>query len=271
MLELPELDIYRTLLAEQFAGAQITGIEVINAKTFQASQEQWDRDIVLKSVWFVERRGKFLLFHLDNGKRLRIHLGQGAYLYKGSEDDHPGRSAQVKLHFGERILYFVGLRTDDMQLLTAREVEEQLGNLGPDPFQKSLTLNRFIERFSRKRGSIKTALMDQNVISGIGTVYSDEICFAAAVRPDAKISVFERESWARLYESMHKVLKEAVSCGGIGVHPFSADDQLTGGYASQLQVYNREGQICEESGTTIEKIDVSGRKAFVSPGFQQDQ
>ncbi|WP_419873599.1 Fpg/Nei family DNA glycosylase [Candidatus Pristimantibacillus sp. PTI5] len=271
MQELPELDIYRTFIAEHFAGAQITGIEITNAKIFQASDEQIQRDVVGKVVWFVERRGLYLVVHLDNGKRLLLHLGQGAYLYKGSEADKPSRAAQLKLIFGEAVLYGVGLRADDLQLLTVKENEEKLGKLGPDALDKRLTLERFIGRFAKKRGAIKTALMDQNVISGIGAAYSDEICFAAGIRPDAKIPMFEHETWERLYGAMHNVVREAISNGGAGEHAFSAEDSHTGKHRDQFQVYDREGQMCRSCEGVIEKIDVSGRKAFVCSNCQKDQ
>lgn len=271
MQELPELDIYRTFIAEQFVGGQITGIEISNTKIFQATDEQIQRDVIGKVVWFVERRGFYLVMHLDNGKRLLLHLGQGAYLYSGSEADKPSRTAQLKLIFGETVLYGVGLRADDLQLLTVKGIEEKLGKFGPDALDKRLTLDRFIGRFAKKRGSIKTALMDQNVITGIGAVYSDEICFAASVRPDAKIPMFENETWERLYEAMHSVLKEAISHGGAGEHAYSAEDGLTGKHRDQFQVYDREGQVCQNCGTTIEKIDVSNRKAFVCSNCQKEQ
>lgn len=271
MQELPELDIYRALLAEQFAGAQITGIEVKSPKTFQASLEQLERDVAGKAVWFVERRGKHLLFHLDNGKRLMLHMAQGAYLYKGSDVDQPKRPAQLIIRFSDQALYCIGLRADDMQLLSVKEVEEKLGRLGPDPFEKRLTVDRFIDRFAKKRGTLKAALMDQNIISGIGSVYADEIFFAAEVRPDAKIPVLERETWERLYVSMHKVLKEAISKGGAGEQPFAEDDSLTGGYLAHFKVYNREGQSCPRCGATIVRMDVSTRKAYVCLSCQKDQ
>lgn len=269
MQELPELDHYRNLLADHFSGAQITAIDIRNEKAFQAGQEAITRDLIGSIVWYIERRSKYLLFHLDNGKRLRLFLNQGAYLYKGSEEDRPGKAAQIQIRFGSRILYFIGLRSNDLQLLSAREIEEQLAGHSPDPFHKQLTLDRFIERFARKRGPIKSALMDQSVISGIGTVYSDEICYAAAVRPDTKIPDLGREQWERLYDSVHKILKEAVSNGGTGEHPFSTEDMLTGGYAARLHVYNREGQTCSETGAVIEKIDISGRAAYYCPEYQQ--
>ncbi|MBD2869813.1 Fpg/Nei family DNA glycosylase [Paenibacillus arenilitoris] len=271
MQELPELDVYRAKLAEQFAGAQITGIEVLKEKVSQTGTDQLERDIALKALWFVERRGKHLVFHLDNGKRLLVQLSHGAYLYAGSEEDKPGRTASAKIRFGDRILYLVGLKTGDLQLLSVKEVEERLGALGPDPFDKRLTLEKFIARFAKKRGAIKSALMDQTVITGIGTVYSDEICHDAAIRPDAKIPSLGQDAWERLYQSMHKILKEAISYGGAGVHPFSEGDELTGGYSRHLKVFDREGEPCGQTGSAIETVDVSGRKAYFSPGFQTNQ
>jgi len=271
MHELPELDVYRAALTEYFAGAQITGIEVTNVKVFQASPEQLERDIVGKMVWFVERRGKHLIFHLDNGKRIMLHLSLGAYLYKGTDDDQPSRAAQVIIRFASQTLYIIGLRADDMQMLTVKGIEEQLGQLGPDPFDKRLNLDSFIERFAKKRGSLKAALIDQHVLSGIGSIYADEICFEAAVRPDAKIPALDSQAWERIYVAMHKVLKEAISLGGVDDQPFSANDNLTGGYNDHLQVHNREGQPCHRCGATIERINVSARKAFVCLSCQKDQ
>jgi len=269
MHELPELENYRALLAEQFAGALITGIEITNDKVFQASEEQIGRDVVGKVVWFVERRGMHLVLHLDNGKRLLLHLGQGAYLYRGSETDKPDRNVQLKLKFGEAILFGVGLRADDLQLLTVKEVEGKLGRLGPDALDKRVTPERFITLFSKKRVAIRTALIDQNVISGIGAVYADEICFAAGILPDTKAPLLESEAWERLYAAMHNVLKEAISQGGAGEHPFYEGDSLTGKHRDHFQVHEREGKPCSRCGAVIEKIDVSGRKAFACPNCQQ--
>lgn len=259
MNELPELEIYRGLMAEQFAGAQITGIEITNDKIFQVSDEQIQRDIIGKVVWFVERRGLQLVLHLDNGKRLLLHLRQGASLHIGTESDKPDRATQVKILFGEIVLYGVGLKVDDLQLLTVKEVEGLLGRLGPDALDKNVTLNRFITLFAKKRVAIRTALIDQNVISGIGAIYADEICFAAAIRPDIKVPIIEHETWVRLYEAMNNVLKEAISKGSNEVTP------------NQFQIYNHEGEQCPRCGAVIERIDVSGRKAYACPDCQKDQ
>ncbi|MGO4372518.1 Fpg/Nei family DNA glycosylase [Paenibacillus sp. MCAF20] len=271
MLELPELDHVRGALTNRFAGAPITGIEVTNSKTFQVNVDEWRKDIVGAVVWFIERRGKHLLFHLDNGKRLILHLTQAAYLYIGSAEDAPDKTAQVQIKFGERFVYAVGLRSESIKLLSVREVEEMFSELGADPLDKKLTLNRFIDRFAKKRSSIRQALLDTSILNAIGSAYADEILFRAGLLPDAKIPLLEKETWERLYEAMHNVLQEAISYGGADDYPFAADDQLTGGYISKFKVYNREGEPCPTCGAAILKLEQSGRKAYYCGTCQKDK
>ncbi|MDQ0111372.1 Fpg/Nei family DNA glycosylase [Paenibacillus harenae] len=270
MLELPELENDREVLADRFAGAQITGIEVTSSKTFQIDAEQLRKEVVGAVVWFVERRGKHLLFHLDNGKRLVLQLTGAAYLYIGTLEDMPDKSTQVRVKLGEQILYLIGLRSEHLKLMTVREVEELFGGLGADPLDKKLTLNRFIDRFAKKRGAIRPALLDTNVLNALGSAYVDEILFRAELLPDAKIPLFEPATWERLYEAMHNVLKEAISNGGAGDFPLTADDRHTGGHKQKFRVHDREGEACLVCGSTIDKLEQSGRKAYYCPGCQKD-
>lgn len=270
MLELPEIENDREVLAERFAGAQITGIEVTSSKTFQLDAEQLRKEVVGAVVWFVERRGKHLLLHLDNGKRLVLQLTGAAYLYIGTPADLPDKPAQVQVKFGEQILYLIGLRSEHLKLMTVREVEELFSGFGADPLDKKLTLNRFVDRFAKKRGAIRPALLDTSVLNALGSAYVDEILFRAGLLPDAKIPLFELAAWERLYEAMHNVLKEAISNGGTGDFPVTADDQHTGGHKQKFQVYDKEGEACPVCGSTIEKLEQSGRKAYYCPSCQKD-
>ncbi|MFX3635249.1 MAG: bifunctional DNA-formamidopyrimidine glycosylase/DNA-(apurinic or apyrimidinic site) lyase [Candidatus Pristimantibacillus sp.] len=270
MPELPEMETYRQLLTDQIAGSQITGTEVTREKSINVSPEQFNNELVGRTVWFVERRGKHVLLHLDNGKRLLLHLMLGGSLFYGTEEERPDRTVQVTIRFASGNLYFIGLRLGYLHLLSVKEVEAKLAGLGPDPFDKHLSIERFIARFDKKRSSIKSALVDQNVIAGIGNCYADEIVYAAGVRPDAKIPFIEQSTWERLYNAMHSVLKEGVARGGYMEQPFTSNDQLTGGFNDHCQVYDRAEQPCFICGTPIEQIEVSSRKAFLCPTCQKE-
>lgn len=268
MLELPEIENYRAGLANRFAGAQITGIEATNSKSFQANIEQLKRDAEGKVVWFIERRGKYLLFHLDNGKRLILQLTNAAFLYIGSNDDRPDKQAQLAVCFGDAVLYAGGLRSDHLKLLSVREAESLFSDLGADPIDKKLSLNRFIERFASKRGALRPALLDTSVIQAIGGAYADEILFQAGLLPDTKIPIMDRSAWERLHEAMHKVLEEAITNGGAGDFPLTKDDTATGGHKQYFRVYGREGERCLNCGSEIVSVEQSGRKAYYCPKCQ---
>ncbi|RIX53607.1 Fpg/Nei family DNA glycosylase [Paenibacillus nanensis] len=271
MQELPELDIYRAMIAERFAGAQITGMTIHSDQLFQDGQAS-EQDIVGQTIWFVERRAQHLIFHLDNGKRLLIHLSEGANVYSSSvspEETEDPSQASIVIRFGERQLAFYGLRAGDAALMSVKSLEAYMKEFGPDPLDKRLTLNRFIERFAKKRSALKTALIDDRIISGIGTVYSDEIAFEARLRPEVKVSSLNQEEWERLYAAVGTVLRDSITHGGAASKPLFEGDILTGGYAERLRVYNRDGHACERCGGTVRKLTVGGRKAYACDTCQE--
>lgn len=270
MPELPEMETYRKLLNDEIAGALITGTEVTREKSINVTPEQFDEQLRGRSIWYIERRGKHLIFHLDNGKRLELHLMLGGFMFFGQEEDKPDRSAQVTLRLDRGNLYFMGLRLGHLHLMSVKEVEGALSGLGPDPFDKRLTPEKFASLFDKKRGSLKASLVDQHVIAGIGNCYADEIAYAASIRPDAKIPLLQDADWERLHRSMHSVLKEAISRGGYMEQPLTVADTLTGGYDDLCQVYDRAGETCNRCGGTIEQIEVSSRKAFLCPSCQKE-
>ncbi|MBJ6363657.1 bifunctional DNA-formamidopyrimidine glycosylase/DNA-(apurinic or apyrimidinic site) lyase [Paenibacillus sp. GCM10012307] len=270
MPEWPEMETYRKLLTGTVAGQTIQTVEVTRDKTVNIPAEQFKQELEGRMIWFVERRGKYILFHLDNGKRLLLHLMLGGLMYYGSEDDKPDRTTQVVFQLDKGYLYFIGLRLGFLHYLSVKEVEEKIGSLGPDPFDKRLTPEAFKAKFRGKRSTLKSALVDQQFISGIGNCYADEIAFTAGIRPDAKIASLTEETLDGLYAAMHKVLQDAAAKGGYIELPFTKDDQLTGGYNEHCLVYDRGGEPCVQCGTEIVKAELASRKVFYCPNCQKE-
>ncbi|UVI33686.1 Fpg/Nei family DNA glycosylase [Paenibacillus spongiae] len=271
MPEWPEMEYYRNQLAARIAGQPIVGVQVTRPKSINVSSEQFEAELLNRTVWFVERRGKMLVFHLDSGKRLVLHLMLGGLIQFAAADEPTERTVQVAIRFPAGELRFIGLRLGYIHLLTAKETEAQLGKLGPDPFDKRLTLERFTQRFAGKRGTLKSTLVDQHVISGIGNCYADEIAFTAGVRPDAKVTEMEPQTWERLYAAMHEVLTDALNHGGYMEMPLTANDTLIGGYNERCRVYDRGGESCLVCGTTIVQGEIGSRKMFYCPTCQKER
>ena len=270
MPELPEMETYKTLLTQTVVGKPITGVRVSREKSINMDAASFTQQLIGKQILYVERRGKMLLFHLDSGKRLLLHLMLGGWMYYGTDEDRPNRTVQVELEFGKERLYFIGLRLGYLHLLSVRETDEQLADLGPEPLGRTMTRERFSECFAGKHKSLKTALTDQKRLAGIGNCYSDEICFEAGILPTTEVAALNDEQFGRLYDAMRVVLQDAIASGGYMDQPYAEDDQLTGGYNERLRVYDREGEPCSRCGSEILKREISSRKTFYCGRCQYD-
>jgi formamidopyrimidine-DNA glycosylase len=270
MPEWPEMENYRRLLSPRVSGQKIDRVVVNRPKTINEPEDHFRNELLGHRILFVERRGKQLLFHLDDGNRLILHLMLGGWLAYGSEGPKEDSHFQVILGFedGDN-LYFGGLRLGYLHRLSAKTVNEQLKDLGPDPFDPRLTSEVFRKRLSARRGKLKPAMTDQRLVSGIGNCYADEICFDAQIHPETPIPSLNAETSEQLYHSMRQVLEEAVAGGGYMDHPLTPDDTFTGGFDDQCRVYDREGEPCVRCGTPIEKGETAGRKMFFCPHCQR--
>ncbi|RCX23525.1 DNA-(apurinic or apyrimidinic site) lyase [Fontibacillus phaseoli] len=272
MPELPEMENYRIQLSKYILDQPITEVVVNREKSLNVAQEAFIREVTGRQVIFVERRAKHLLFHLDNGRRLILHLMLGGLLYLGSKEDRPSRTTQIEITFGSDIvLYFIGLRLGYLHLLSAKEAEESLDHLGIEPLGRKMNEDVFMKLLSKRRGSLKTVLVNQDVIAGIGNCYADEIAFAAGLRPTAKLQNLSKEDYSSLYSAMREVLIEMTEAGGYMELPLTKDDKLTGGSNDLCRVYDREGEACPRCGDSIVKAEMNGRKLFYSPGCQHDR
>ncbi|WP_152393734.1 Fpg/Nei family DNA glycosylase [Paenibacillus guangzhouensis] len=273
MLELPELETYKKLLSEQIINKRITGVQVKEDKLINSDTAAWSKQLQGREVLFIERRGKQLLFHLDNGKRLLLNLGAaGQIQLNGLEvDEGSHANAQVMISFGDQALRLLGIRQGYIHLLSAKEADQELSNLGPELLDRKMNLEKFQTLFARKRGMLKSALVNQSFIAGLGNGYADEIAFEAALLPSAKLQDLSEESIERLYHSTMTVLHDAIEYGGMGEERLNAKDDLTGGYKSHVRVIERDGQACERCGATIQKAEVGSRKTYYCASCQKEK
>ncbi|NRG34411.1 Fpg/Nei family DNA glycosylase [Niallia circulans] len=268
MPELPEMENYKILLNKLITTQTITSIAVNREKSINITKQSFENQLVNTTILRVERRAKHLLFYLSNQKVLLLHLMLGGWMFFGTEKEKPNRTIQIQLTFGERHLYFIGLRLGYLHLLTLEECKERLKDLGPDPFEPLFTENSFQNMINSRKGIIKLKLVDQHFISGIGNCYSDEICFDAQILPTRKLEDLKEMEQKKLYNSILQILRAATNMGGYMEHPLYAGDKKTGGYDELCKVYDREGEICPKCQHKIVFIKVSSKKCFYCPGCQ---
>ncbi|WP_106767770.1 DNA-formamidopyrimidine glycosylase [Paenibacillus faecalis] len=272
MPELPEMENYRKMLTANILNIPISNVIINREKSINMPPADFTAGILDSKVIFIERRGKYLIFHLNNGRRLLLHLMLGGliHLTRGDEE-RPSRTTQIEISFGDQVLYFIGLRLGYLHQLSAKETEEALSQLGPELLDRRMTKERFVDLMKKRRGSLKSLLVNQHAVAGIGNCYADEIAFHARIHPAAKVQSLSEEQLGQLYESVHHVLKEATEGGGYMEMPFTKDDTLTGQYNDQCKVYDREEEACVRCGTAIVRTEIAGRKAFFCPNCQHEE
>lgn len=267
MLELPELELYRALLAERCAGQRITAFTIRN-RAFK-KYGNLDQELTGAGIWFVERRYGIIVFHLDNGKRLTLEFEETGFPYFCTSEEAAKRKCDIELAIGDKALCLSGVVKESLRLLSVKQLEESLKGLAPDPLDKRFTLAKWIENWGKKRGYVKSALMDPKLLPGIGAVYSDEIAFEAGIAPDVKVSSLHSEQLSALYKAVGDVIRQSIAAGGVAGNELFPGDGLTGGYVEKLQVHSREGMPCPRCEETVVKAVIATRKSHYCPGCQK--
>jgi formamidopyrimidine-DNA glycosylase len=271
--ELPEVETIRRDLDKEIVGRRIKTVEVKGKRSIRRhkSGPEFRARLESKKVVSVRRSGKYLIIGLDGDHVLVVHLGMSGQLLRAKGPKDPvDKHTHVIITFtvgGQ--LRFVDPRTfGEMFVTTADELTAQvpeLAHLGFDPLEEVMSWARYGQLLAERSVGLKTLLMDQKFVAGIGNIYSDEILFAAGLRYDRMSDSLSAQEVRRLYRAMVETLTEAVKYRGSSL----ADEQYrdlygaTGDFQGQHQVYDRDGQACRRCRNSVVKVKVNGRSAFL--------
>jgi formamidopyrimidine-DNA glycosylase len=278
MPELPEVEVVRRDLDREVAGKRIKVVEVKGMRSIRRHQNRKQFVSRLEGVRMtgVERRGKYLLMRLDSGDVLVAHLGMSGQLLraKSAKEVLPKHTHVVITFTQGGQLRFVDPRTfGEMFVTTFDGIEqdvEELAHLGLDPLERNISWTQFGQLIAQRHAKLKTALMDQTFLAGIGNIYSDEIMFEAGLRWDRMTDSLTEEEVRRLYRGMVEVLQEAVKHRGSSL----ADAQYVdvfgkpGGYQHHHNVYAREGEACRRCRRPLVRQRVGSRSTFFCEACQ---
>ena len=278
MPELPEVETVRRQLLEVVVGETITAAEVSGRRTIRRQpKEEFVARAAGREIQGVSRWGKFLLFELEDASALVVHLRMSGQLVV-AKDPHVelARHTHVTLDLTSGAqLRFVDPRTFG-ELFIADDLDErglprEIAHLGPDPIHDPITENGLRVLVANRRVAIKSLLLDQRSIAGIGNIYGDEICFRARVRPTRPAMGLTRAERARLVAAIPEILEAAIEDRGSSLADASYRDLLgdLGNYQQQHGVYGREGLPCPNCGTAIRKVTVGGRSAHLCTRCQR--
>jgi formamidopyrimidine-DNA glycosylase len=276
MPELPEVETIRRDLEKEAVGRRIKTVDVSGLRSIRrhTNKKQFTSRLEGQKIDAVERRGKNLLLSVGDAF-LVIHLGMSGQLLKTAPRDANIKHTHVVLTFTQGgQIRFVDPRTFGEAFVVSKEnlAEEchELVELGFDPIDDIMSWNDFGNRLIAKKVKLKTLLMDQKFVAGIGNIYSDEILWAAGLRYDRSSETVSTQEVRRLYRAIGEVLQEAIKLRGSSLPDEQYRDLYgnVGQAQAEHKVYGREGQPCQRCRHVIERVKWQGRSAFYCPGCQ---
>ncbi len=271
MPELPEVETIARDLRPQLAGRRIESVQLTRDPAIRKRLVRYPNPTTFihnlrgRTIRSVERRGKYLVMPLDHdGERLVVHLGMTGHLRVWEPEETPVKHT----HFRALLDSGLELRYDDPRqfgrLLLGTQDELVAGRafparLGPEPIQGDLTEAEFDKIVKSRRRPIKSALLDQSFLAGVGNIYADEACFRAGIRPSRwthRLTARERRA---LYSAIQEVLENGIAARGSSIINYVDAFGVRGGNQEKLLVYGRSGEPCVKCGTPLKGTRLAGR------------
>ncbi|MBR3322346.1 DNA-formamidopyrimidine glycosylase [Candidatus Saccharibacteria bacterium] len=278
MPELPEVETVRRGLKSFILSQKIQKIQVLCAKSFIGQP-------ITGQIQDIRRFGKALVIDLDNGYSLMIHLRMtGQLIYDGKEryaaghpsenfiDQLPNQQTRVIIKLTNGTLYFNDQRKFGfIKIIPTLEVKQDkfIQKLAKEPWQMTAAeLHAKLQK--HQKSTIKSAILDQTIICGLGNIYADEALYKAKIHPARKAGTLSPKETKNLLTAAKQVMEKSIASGGSTIRNYVKADGTRGNYLDAFaNVYHKDGQACTRCGTTIVKTKIAGRGTHFCPKCQQ--
>ena len=267
MPELPEVETIRAELEPRLTGRALVRVEILDPRLtrpidlFEVAEElEGDRVVA------VERRGKYLVLRLESGLALLVHLRMtGGFAFEPASHER----AILELDDGTRLAYRDIRRFGTWLVLEDAELDPYLaGKNGPEPLGPRFTADWLAARLATRRAAVKSVLLDQRVVAGLGNIYADEALWRARVNPLLPAERLTRDEAGRVHRAIRAALRTGIERQGSTLRDYARPDGSAGSMQEEFRVYGRDGLPCPRCGTPIAKTRVAGRGTWYCPRCQ---
>jgi len=280
MPELPEVEVVRQSLDKKIKQKKVKKVIVRNRNLRFIIPYNFTSFLKNQKIIKVGRFSKYLILHLSNKSYCIIHLGMSGTIHLLSENEknfytntsfYNSPILPIKHNHVEIILENVKIIYNDprrfgfFQIIKNFDMlQKRFSHLGPEPFDKKFNLKYIYSSFKRKKKNIKSFLIDQNFVSGIGNIYANEILFLSKINPEKKVYLLKENDCKKLMLNSRKILINAIKKGGSSIRDFKNTLGKSGGFQKNFKVYERTGLICKalKCKGIIQKKVISNRSTF---------
>ncbi len=274
MPELPEVETVLRGLKDRALGRRITAVEVFHPGVIVGPPEEFVSRLEGRVIERLYRKGKALALELGAGdgqppRYLLVRLGMTGQVTVVPRTEPIESHTHVRLALGDgqqELRYRDVRRFGRLRCCTPDELDVVLNRLGPDA--QEISKEQFLQAMRGRRGAIKSWLMNQQLVAGLGNIYADESLFEARVHPLAQPGGVSVDAAARLYKAVRRVLHKAVELQGTSFRDYIDIEGRPGNYLQRLRVYQRDGEPCRRCRHAIRRIVIAGRSSHYCPHCQ---
>jgi formamidopyrimidine-DNA glycosylase len=271
MPELAEIEVIKLSLSS-ILNDLILDMKIINPKLRYEIDPNIVSIAVNRKIVAIMRRAKYLIIELDNSYLILIHLGMTGRFQLKNKDYQLQKHDHLIIELSKQLLVYNDLRKFGFILYCHKDSfqeNKRINHLGPEPLTNEFNVEYFYARLPKIKSSIKSAIMNNNIVVGIGNIYANEALFKAKIAPDRPSCSLSIEEAENLSESIKTILAYAIELGGSSIQDFVNSIGHKGGFQDYFAVYAKEGKSCPNGcGQIIKRIRQSGRSSFFCPNCQ---
>ena len=251
MPEIAEVETVRNVLKEKILHKKIKDVNILYSKIIESDLDEFKNVLIGNEFEDILRKGKWLIFAL---KAIVKH-------------EH----IIISFADGTDLRYHDTRKFGRMKLIKKEDLDKtiEITKQGKEPLDKELTSAYLLSKFKGKRLPIKTVLLDQEIISGLGNIYANEVLFASRINPSKKASLITKEECEKIIASSKKIVEKAILMGGTTIKSYTSSLGVTGHYQDYLCVHKREGMPCPKCERPIKRIKVGGRSTYYCENCQK--
>lgn len=272
MPELPEVETVKKVLTPIVKNQTITKIDVFRDKTIEGNVQEFKKALTGQTFLNVSRIGKYLIFELTNDLVIISHLRMEGKYYEFLENEENSKYVKVVFHLsnGHKVCYDDSRAFGIMKLSNIHDYknEEMIDKLGPEPFDVNDV--SFIMKNTKKMTlPIKTALLSQTLVTGLGNIYVDEVLYASKIHPLTPAKYLTKKDWENVISNSKEILNIAIEMGGSTIKSYHPGKDIDGNFQTRIKIYGKSGETCPNCGHTFRFIKVGGRGTTFCPTCQR--
>lgn len=264
MPEIAEVRTVANTLKKQILNKKIKDVNIIYKGVLECSIDKFKERLINNEIKDIKTKGKWLLFYLNDYCLLSHLRMEGKYFIKPN-DSEIAKHEHIIIEFEDFSLRYHDVRKfGKMNVIPINEIDtiECLKKLGPEPFDKELTKEYLYEKIHKKQNAIKTLLLDQTIINGLGNIYANEVLYEAGIDPSRYGSTIKLDECQKIIDASKEIVEKAIEMGGTTIKSYTSSLGVTGKYQEYLKVHKKERENCHKCQNPITKIKLNGRSTY---------